>query len=79
LKEIRAVRCGRGVTKKVKFFPANDVVLAEHYISNRGVHHITILWKPSSTTDQQAIEIVRKALGIALEEKISVTVSVSQQ
>jgi hypothetical protein len=79
LKTIEAVRCARGITKKVKFYPANDVILVHYYVSNRGVHHIRILWKPESLTEEQATEIVRKAFGIALEEKISMVVSVSQQ
>jgi hypothetical protein len=77
LREIRAVRCSRGITKKVKFYPSSDVILASYYVSNRGVHHINILWKPENIPNQQAIEIAKKALGIAMEEKISVIVSIS--
>jgi hypothetical protein len=77
LRTIDAVRCARGITKKVKFYPSNDVILASYYVSNRGVHHINILWKPENIPNQQATEIVRKALGIALEEKVSMIVSTS--
>jgi hypothetical protein len=77
LKEIGAVRCGRGITKKIKFYPSNDVILISYYVSNRGVHHITILWKPQNISEEQATKIVREVLGIALEEKVSVIVSTS--
>jgi hypothetical protein len=43
------------------------------------VHYINILWKPESISEQQAVELASRALGIAMEEKISVVVSVSQQ
>jgi hypothetical protein len=77
LRTISAVRCARGITKKIKFYPSNNVILVSYYISNRGVHHVNILWKPENISNQQAIEIARKALGLALEEKVSVTVSTS--
>jgi hypothetical protein len=70
LREIKATRCARGVTKKVKFFPSNDVILIEYYRSNRGVNYITILWKPENVTNE--LEIVRKALGLSTEETIRI-------
>lgn len=68
LREIDAVRCGRGEVKKYKFYPSNDVVLAEYYISNRGNLHLKILWKPNGVDDKEAEEIIKKSIGWIEEE-----------
>jgi len=70
LRRIDAVRCYRGITKKVKFYPSNDVILVSYYMSNRGVHYIYVLWKPENLSNEKAIEIARKALGLEIEEKV---------
>jgi hypothetical protein len=72
LRTIEAVRCGRGIVKKYKFYPSNDVVLISHYISNRGVHHISILWKPQNITVEEVMRAVRRAL--RLEETVKLVV-----
>jgi len=72
LREIGAVRCSRGITKKVKFYPSQDVILIEYYCSNRGVNYITILWKPETLSNEQAVEIARRALGLSTEETIRI-------
>jgi hypothetical protein len=72
LRTIRAVRCGRGIVKKYKFYPSNDVVLVSHYISNRGVHHIKVLWKPQNVTTEEVLSVVRRALH--LEEVVKIIV-----
>ena len=70
LREIKAVRCHRGLSKKVRFYPSNDVVLISYYRSNRGVHYVTVLWKPENLAEKDAIELAKKALGLSLEETI---------
>jgi hypothetical protein len=70
LRAIDAVRCSRGITKKIKFYPSNDVVLVEHYVSNRGNHYIKILWKPEGITEEQAKASASLALGITEEEVV---------
>jgi len=72
LRIINAVRCSRGITVKIKFYPAPDVILVSYYRSNRGVNYITILWKPESLPNEKAVEIARKALGLEIEEKVIV-------
>jgi len=71
LRAIDAVRCYRGISRKFKFFPSQDVILVKYYISNRGVHYITVLWKPESLTEKQAKMLAALALGIAEEEVIA--------
>jgi hypothetical protein len=73
LRRIGAVRCYRGITKKIKFYPSENVILVHYYVSNRGVHYVHVLWKPETLTNEQAVEIARKALGLSLEETIHVT------
>jgi len=77
LRIIHATRCARGITKKIKVSPG-DIILVRYYVSNRGVHYITVLWKPQNITDEQAIRIARKALGLETEEKITITTDVLQ-
>jgi hypothetical protein len=72
LREIGAVRCYRGITKKFKFYPSPDVILVKYYRSNRGVHYITVLWKPGSLAEEQARLLAVAALGIYKEEEIIV-------
>uniref|UniRef100_A0A7J2U4J6 Uncharacterized protein n=1 Tax=Ignisphaera aggregans TaxID=334771 RepID=A0A7J2U4J6_9CREN len=71
LRAIDAVRCYRGITKKFKFYPSLDVILVKYYRSNRGVHYITVLWKPESLTEEQARLVAAAALGIYEEEVIA--------
>jgi hypothetical protein len=72
LRTIEAVRCKRGIVKKYKFYPSNDVVLVSYYVSNRGVHHIKILWKPQNVTTEEVERAVRRAL--RLEEVVKIVV-----
>jgi hypothetical protein len=72
LRRIEAVRCYRGIRKKYKFYPSSDVALVEYYVSNRGVHYITVLWKPESVSTEKAIEMARRALGLEVATKIVV-------
>jgi hypothetical protein len=71
LREIGAVRCYRGITKKFKFYPSPDAILVKYYRSNRGVHYITVLWKPGSLTEEQARLLAAAALDIYEEEVIA--------
>jgi tRNA U55 pseudouridine synthase TruB len=57
---------------KYKFYPSDDVVLVSYYVSNRGVHHISILWKPQHVSTEEVMRAVRRALG--LEEVVKLIV-----
>jgi hypothetical protein len=70
LRAIGAVRCNRNVRKTIKFYPSDDVFLISYYRSNRGVNHITVLWKPKNITEQQAKEYAMVALGLLKEEVV---------
>jgi hypothetical protein len=70
LRTIEAVRCYRGISRKYKFYPTNDVALVSHYVSNRGVHYLTILWKPEAVEAQKVIEAARRALGLETTAKL---------
>jgi hypothetical protein len=72
LREVKAVRCNRGIKKKIRFYPSPNTILIEYYRSNRGVNYITILWKPENVSTEQAIEIAKKALGLSTEETIRI-------
>ena len=72
LRVINAVRCGRGYSVKYKFYPTDDVTLVSHYVSNRGVHYISILWKPQGATVEEVIKAVRRALGLEKDVKLIV-------
>jgi hypothetical protein len=72
LRTIDAVRCSRGITKKFKFYPSGDAILASYYRSNRGNHYITIMWKPENITEDQAKLFVAAALGLYEEEEVIV-------
>jgi len=72
LRVIRPVRCGRGVTRKYKFYPSDDVILVSYYVSNRGVHHVKILWKPKGVTVEEAVRATMKALGLHEDVKLVV-------
>jgi hypothetical protein len=66
------VRCYRGITKKYKFYPSEDVILVHYYRSARGVNYLKILWKPGSLPENVAVEVARRALGLETVEKIIV-------
>jgi hypothetical protein len=70
LRAIDAVRCSRNVRKTIKFYPSSDVILISYYMSNRGKHYITVLWKPENITEQQAKEYAIVALGLLKEEVV---------
>jgi hypothetical protein len=72
LRRIDAVRCYRGHEVIYKFYPAPDVALINHYVSNRSVHYITIRWKPENVSTEEVLEKARRALG--LTEEIDVRV-----
>jgi hypothetical protein len=72
LKRINAVRCYRGYSVKYKFYPSSDVVLVYHYVSNRGVNYLRILWKPENVSEAHAVEVARRALGLTREVKLVV-------
>jgi hypothetical protein len=64
LREINAVRCNRGITKKVKVYPSNEIIVATYYISNRGRVYIEILWKPEGLDESYAKLYTQQALGL---------------
>ena len=66
---INAVRCNRGIRRRYSIKLGN-IVVAYYYVSNRGNHYITVLWKPENIDDKTAEQMVRKVLG--LEEMIEV-------
>jgi hypothetical protein len=72
LRSVEAVRCGRGIVKKYKFYPSPDVALVSYYRSTRGVHHIAVLWKPQGVTVEEVVRAARKALGLEWESKLVV-------
>ena len=69
IEEIGAVRCYRGEKKVVFVNVDNNIIVAEHYVSNRGRHQITIIYKPDDMSREKADEITRKALGVWEEEE----------
>jgi len=72
LRYVNAVRCERLPQRpKYKFYPTNDVVLVEHYRSNRGKVSIKILWKPENISDYEVLRTVCQALGYELEEVLN--------
>ena len=72
LRRIAAVRCYRGYIKKYKFYPSQDVALVSYYCSNRGVHYISIKWKPEGVSKEEVIKAAMKALGLEAVTKIVV-------
>jgi hypothetical protein len=72
LRAIPAVRCNRGYTVKYKFYPSQDVALVSYYRSNRGVVHLSVLWKPEGVDVATVISVARRALGLETIEKIIV-------
>jgi len=73
LKRIEAVRCYRGIRRKYKFYPSDDVALVSHYVSNRGVHYLSILWKPETVSTERVVEMARRALGLETTTKLRIT------
>jgi hypothetical protein len=71
LRTIDAVRCYRSITKKFKFYPSQDVILIKYYRSNRGVHYLTVVWKPENLTEEQAKMLAAMTLGIYEEEEVA--------
>jgi hypothetical protein len=72
LRAISAVRCERGYIKKYKFYPSSDVALVSYYRSNRGVVHLSILWKPQEISTTTVIEAVKRALRLETVVKLVV-------
>jgi len=69
LRYIEAVRCNRlPVRPKYKFYPANNVMIVEHYRSNRGKVYLRIIWKPEGVSELEAIRISCEALGYEINE-----------
>jgi hypothetical protein len=72
LRAISAVRCGRGIVKKYKFYPSDDVIIISYYVSNRGVHYISVKWKPPHISTEEVMRAVRRALRLEEEVKLIV-------
>jgi hypothetical protein len=72
LRRIGAVRCSRGYTARYRLYPSDDIILVYHYVSNRGVHYIRVLWKPQSVTTEEAVRAARRALGLHEDVKLVV-------
>jgi len=64
LKEVYAKRCYElGYQPEYEFIPRPNVILVDHYITTRGNIRLTILWRPASIIDDEAIRIAMEALG----------------
>jgi hypothetical protein len=70
LRKIEATRCYRGIVEYYVLEPTPDIIVVEHYVSNRGVNYIHILYKPQTLTEDDVLKIARRALGLEIEEKI---------
>jgi hypothetical protein len=70
LREINAVRCNRGYKKKVKVYLSKEIIVARHYVSNRGKHYIKILWKPETLDEEYAKLYASQALGLYKVEEV---------
>jgi hypothetical protein len=70
VRTIEAVRCYRGEEKKYFIEVSRPIAVVEHYVSNRGVHYITVEY--SDWDKERTLEVVRHALGLETEEKIVV-------
>jgi len=72
--EIEAVRCYRGVERlyeiEVDEEKMSDVVIVEHYVSNRGVHRLYFEHLKEPPAD--VINIVKEILGLTEVRKIVV-------
>jgi hypothetical protein len=68
LRIVNAVRDYRGYEKKVKIYLSNDIIVIEHYRSNRGKVYISIIWKPESISEEEARRLAMRALGYYEEE-----------
>jgi hypothetical protein len=71
LRTINAVRDYRGERRRVKIYLSSDVVVAEHYKSNRGKVYISIIWRPENLSIEEAKSLVAKALGYYEEEIVT--------
>jgi hypothetical protein len=72
LKRIDAVRCYRGYSRRYRLYVNSDIIVVEHYVSNRGVNYLRVLWKPEDVDEGKAIEVARRALGLLREVKLIV-------
>jgi hypothetical protein len=70
LRRIDATRCFRGIVEYYEVEPTPDIVVVEHYVSNRGVNYIHVIYKPESLKEDSVLKIVRRALGLEITEKI---------
>ena len=72
--EIPATRCYRGIEQLYEIEIAeekvNDIAIVEHYISNRGVHYLTIEYPETPTPD--IVDTVKEVLGLREMRKIIV-------
>jgi hypothetical protein len=70
LRRIGAIRCNRGYKKKVKVYISKEIIVARHYVSNRGKHYIKILWKPETLDEEYAKLYASQALGLYKVEEV---------
>ena len=73
---IPAVRCRRGLEKVYEIEIAeenvNDIAVVEHYVSNRGVHYLTIEYPETPTPTPDIVDTVKEVLGLREMRKIIV-------
>ncbi len=70
LRTIEAVRCYRGEERVVKFYPSDDVILSEVYITTRNNIHIKVLWHPQHVDVKEAERMTLEALGYQEVEEL---------
>jgi hypothetical protein len=70
LRVVNATRDYRGEEKKVRIYLSSDIIVVEHYRSNRGKVYISIVWKPENISSEEAIKLASRALGYSEEETI---------
>jgi hypothetical protein len=71
LRSVEATRCYRGEERIVEFYPSDDVILADVYITTRNNVYVQILWKPGNISEEDARRKVLEALGYTNEEVIA--------
>jgi hypothetical protein len=71
LRIINATRDYRGEKRKIRVYLSSDIIVVEHYRSNRGRVYISVIWKPENVSNEEALVLAKKALGYYEEEIVA--------
>ena len=64
MRRFNATRCYRGEERTLKITEPDRYIIFHNKVSNKGIHHIQIVHKPSFMSEEEALRIIREVIGL---------------